>query len=118
MSRDSGIYIAAAILIIAVTISSCASDVLYDPQPPGSPVKVFREYLPECDFVELGNVTDSDGENLKNAARAMGGNGLIVVDTGSATTWIRTEHGRVPVYDRKSPTRGTVIFFTNPACTE
>ena len=81
MSRFLGVYFSAAILMTSVNISSCASDTSYAPRPPGSPVKIFRQYQPECDYVRLGKVTDSDGDVLKNAARAMGGDALIIKET-------------------------------------
>ena len=112
MSRFLGVYIAAVILMIAVSISSCASDISHDPRPPGSPVKIFRKYQPECDYVKLGKVTDSDGDVLKNAARAIGGDALIIKETRAGR---RT--GYYPAYEKITMV-GTVIFFTNPACTE
>ena len=120
MSRFLGVYIAAVILVIAVSISSCASDISHDPRPPGSPVKIFRQYQPECDYVKLGKVTDSDGDVLKNAARAMGGDALIIKETIIGPTGQRgqtVQTGQVSGYERISMV-GTVIFFTNPACTE
>jgi hypothetical protein len=119
MSRFLGVYFAAAILMIAVNISSCASEISYDPRPPGSPVSIFRQYQPECDYVKLGKVTDSDGDVLKNAAREMGGNGLIIKEGGTAFSRKGgVTPGAEPIHTRKLTMRGTVILFTNPACTD
>jgi hypothetical protein len=119
MSRSLGVYFSAAILLIAVTIASCASDISYDPRPPGSPVKIFRQYQPECDYVKLGKVRDSDGDVLKNAARAMGGDALIIKEGGPGPS----RKGGVtpdaePIHSGKRSMRGTVILFTDPTCTD
>ncbi len=117
MSRFLGVYFAAAILMIAVNISSCASDISYAPRPPGSPVSIFRQYQPECDYVKLGVVSDSDGDILKNAARAMGGDALIIKETRTGGSLIGHYPGGGPSPEKITMV-GTVIFFTNPACTE
>ena len=114
MYRFLGVFFSAGILMISVNISSCASDTSYDPRPPGSPVKIFRQYQPECDYVRLGKVTSSDGDVLKDAARAKGGDALIIKETVLKRSGSK---GGVTGYERITMV-GIVIAFTNPACTD
>ena len=113
MNRYLIVYVSAVILTASVNVSSCAAGTGYDPKPPGTPVKIFRQYQPECDYKRLGKVTNSDGDVLKDAARAMGGDALIITET----VLKRSGQAGVTGYERITMV-GIAIAFTNPACTE
>jgi hypothetical protein len=96
------------------------------PQPADHPIRFYQNTRPDCRFEELGSVTSRKrnstismqevAESIRRRAREMGGDAVIGL-TESIDTRGATVVNNSVIVNRDPVVAGTVIRFTDPACT-
>lgn len=130
-----------SLLVLALSLAACGPQVrsatyVPDPEPGGgtdaSAMRIYEHTRPECPFQEIGRVTgrgslpthsqDDIANAMRRRASRMGGHAIIAFgerleDAGAVVIPVAENAAVAAPIGSTSHFVGTVVRFTDPACT-